>query len=257
MEKKSAIVIGATGLTGSHLVKWLCEGDEYTVVHVISRKPLSYEHPKLEVKVKDFNEIEEKDIEVAYDFFCCLGTTMKKAGSKEAFEQVDLTYPVQIACMAKNKGISHFLVISAMGANANSSLYYNRVKGEMEEQLKELKLPQLSIFRPSLLTGDRKEFRLGERIGEGAMQVLNPLMVGPLQKYRSIEAKQVAFAMMQKALYGHKKPLSIYLSNEIAKVIPLPKKEEPSIPREQLFDWEKREGIFVMDEPEETKSEAK
>lgn len=255
MEKKSAIVIGATGLTGSHLVKWLCESDEYMFVHVISRKPLSFEHTKLEVKVKDFNEIEENDIDVAHDFFCCLGTTMKQAGSKETFEKVDLTYPVQFASMAKNKGIGHFLVISAMGANVNSNIYYNRVKGEMEKQLTDLKLPHLSILRPSLLTGNRKESRLGERVGAGAMRVLNHLMVGPLQKYRSIESKQVAFAMMQKALFGAKKPISIYLSNEIAKVKPFVKKEEPPISRDQLFDWEKREGIFVVEESEESKSQ--
>lgn len=250
MDKKSALVIGATGLTGSHLVKWLCESREYTVVHVISRNKLTFEHPKLEMKIKEFHTIEESDIDVAHDFFCCLGTTIKTAGSKEAFEQVDLTYPVQMASMAKKRGFVHFLVISAMGANSNSNIYYNRVKGEMEQQLIDLKLPRLSIFRPSLLTGERKEFRLGERIGEGVMQVLNPLMVGPLQKYRSIEAKQVAFAMMQKALYGPLKRVSVYNSDTIAKVKPLVKREEPPIPREQLFDWEKREGIFVENEDE-------
>lgn len=254
MEKKSAIVIGATGLTGSHLVKWLCESDEYIVVHVISRKPLTFEHPKLEVKVMNFEEIEESNIEVAHEFFCCLGTTMKTAGSKEVFEKVDLTYPVQLACMAKNRGIGHFLVISTMGANSNSKVYYNRVKGEMEQQLIDLKLQQLSIFRPSLLTGDRNEFRLGERVGEVAMRVLNPLLVGPFKKYRSIESKQVAFAMMQKALYGLNKPVSIYMSNELAEVKAIVNKEEPSIPRDQLFDWEKREDIFIDLESDETKS---
>jgi uncharacterized protein YbjT (DUF2867 family) len=254
MEKKSAIVIGASGLTGSHLVKWLCESDEYFVVHVISRKPLTYEHPKLEVKVIDFEEIEESNIEVANECFCCLGTTMKTAGSKAAFEKVDLTYPVQLACMAKNRGIGHFLVISAMGANSNSKVYYNRVKGEMEQQLIDLKLQRLSIFRPSLLTGNRKEFRLGERVGEVAMRVLDPLLVGPFKKYRSIESKQVAFAMMQKALNVSNKPVSIYMSNELAEVKVIEDKEEPTIPRDQLFDWEKREGIFVDPDSDKTKS---
>ena len=92
LEKRSAIVIGATGLTGSHLVKWLCESEAYIAVHVIARKALSYEHPKLDVLVKDFDTIEENDLEVAHDFFCCLGTTIKTAGSKEAFEKVDLTH---------------------------------------------------------------------------------------------------------------------------------------------------------------------
>lgn len=248
LEKRSAIVIGATGLTGGHLVKWLCESEAYIAVHVIARKALSYEHPKLDVLVKDFDTIEENDIEVAHDFFCCLGTTIKTAGSKEVFEKVDLTYPVQLACMAKNKGVSHFLVISAMGANPNSTVYYNRVKGEMEKQLNDLHLKKLSIFRPSLLTGDRKEFRLGERIGESVMQIVNPLLFGPLKKYRSIESRQVAFAMMQKALFGDNKPLSIYPSDEIATVKAVLPKEEKSIPREQLFNWEKRESVFVEDD---------
>lgn len=248
LEKRSAIVIGATGLTGSHLVKWLCESEAYIAVHVIARKALSYEHPKLDVLVKDFDTIEENDLEVAHDFFCCLGTTIKTAGSKEAFEKVDLTYPVQLACMAKNKGVSHFLVISAMGANPNSTVYYNRVKGEMEKQLIDLKLKKLSIFRPSLLTGDRKEFRLGERIGESVMQIVNPLLVGPLKKYRSIESQQVAFAMMQKAILGNNKSVSIYQSDEIAAVKAVLPKEEKPIPREQLFNWEKREGVFVEED---------
>ncbi|MET0785307.1 MAG: NAD(P)H-binding protein [Paenisporosarcina sp.] len=248
MEKRSAIVIGATGLTGNHLVKWLCESEAYIAVHVIARKRLSYEHPKLDVLIKNFDDIEESDIEVAYDFFCCLGTTIKTAGSKEEFEKVDLTYPVQFASMAKNRGVSHFLVISAMGANPNSNVYYNRVKGEMEKQLIDLKLKKLSIFRPSLLTGDRKEFRIGERVGESIMQIVNPLLIGSLKKYRSIASQQVAFAMMQKALSGKNKEVSIYQSDEIASLKAALPKEEAPIPRDQLFNWEKREGLFVEDE---------
>ncbi|MDX1807556.1 MAG: oxidoreductase, partial [Paenisporosarcina sp.] len=212
------------------------------------RKALSYEHPKLDVLVKDFDTIEEKDIEVVHDFFCCLGTTIKTAGSKEVFEKVDLTYPVQLACMAKNRGVSHFLVISAMGANPNSSVYYNRVKGEMEKQLIELNLKKLSIFRPSLLTGDRKEFRLGERIGGKVMQVVNPILIGPLKKYRSIASQQVAFAMMQKALTRKATSVNIYRSDEIAAVKAFVPKVEAPIPREKLFNWEKHEDLFVEDD---------
>jgi uncharacterized protein YbjT (DUF2867 family) len=248
LEKRSAIVVGATGLTGSHLVKWLCESEAYIAVYVIARKALSYEHPKLDVLIKDYDHIEEDDIEVAHDFFCCLGTTIKTAGSKEGFEKVDLAYPVQLASMAKKKGISHFLVISAMGANPNSKVYYNRVKGEMEKQLTDLHLKKLSIFRPSLLTGNRKEFRLGERIGESVMQIINPLLIGPLKKYRSIASQQVAFAMMQKALFSNNKAVSIYQSDDIATVKDVLPKVEAPIPRDQLFNWENREDLFVEDE---------
>lgn len=243
---RSAIVVGATGLVGSSLIRQLCESDEYISVTAISRRPLTYDHPKLTVKISSFDEIEEKDIEFANDFFCCLGTTMKKAKTKEAFEKVDFHYPMNFASLAKKRGIEHFIVITAMGAKPNSLFYYNRVKGKLEEQIKKIGLNQISIVRPSLIAGKRNEFRFGEKIGEWLLKILNPILIGPLKKYRSIEASQVALAMMVIALYGKKSSFSIYTSDQLQNMkLPEPKVEEEEI----TFNWDKfKEEIEPLDE---------
>lgn len=218
MKMRTALVAGATGLTGSHLIKFLCENEAYEKVTIIVRQAISYSNPKLTTKIKNLDQVTTSDFEGVDDFFCCLGSTMKKAGSKDAFEQVDLISPVQMGKHAQAQGAQHMLVISAMGANPSSSIYYNRIKGKMEEQVSVLKLPHVSIFRPSLLTGDRQEFRLGERFGAISMKVLKSYFIGPLRKYRAIEAQQVAFAMMQKALETPSNKVSIYESEEIENV---------------------------------------
>ena len=218
VENRTALVAGATGLTGSHLVKFLCENEAYEKVTIIVRQAISYSNPKLTIKIKNLDQVTTNDFEGVDDFFCCLGSTMKKAGSKDAFEQVDLIAPVQMGKHAQAQGAQHMLVISAMGANPKSSVYYNRIKGKMEEQISDLKLPYVSIFRPSLLTGERQEFRLGERFGAMAMKVLKSYFIGPLKKYRAIEAKQVAFAMMQKALETPSRTVAIYESETIEEV---------------------------------------
>lgn len=218
MEKRTAMIAGASGLTGSQLVKFLCENETYEKVTIIVRNAISFSHPKLITKVKNLNQVTKDDFVGVDDFFCCLGTTMKKAGSKEAFEQVDLIAPIQMGKFAQSQGAKHMLVISAMGANPESNVYYNRVKGTMEGKVSLLSLPHVSIFRPSLLTGNREEFRLGERFGEIAMTLLNPAFLGPLKKYRSIEAKQVAFAMMKIALRTPSRTVAIYDSEAIAQI---------------------------------------
>ncbi|PZX05794.1 putative NAD(P)-binding protein [Psychrobacillus insolitus] len=244
MEKRTALVVGATGFTGALLVKQLCESEEYGAIYVIARREMTYKHPKLDVRIRDFDELEEKDVEIADDLFCCLGTTMKKAKSKENFEKVDLIYPLQIASLAKKRGIQHVLVISAVGSNKKSPFFYSRVKGEMEQQLIDLKLPKLSIFRPSLLTGDRGEFRLGERLSEGAFQLLNPLLIGPFKRMKAIEGKQLAFAMYHYAVHGKKNAVNIYKSIDILNAKVLEVQEGKIIPREELFNWDKKKDIF-------------
>lgn len=248
MGKRTAIVIGATGFTGTFLVKQLCESEEYVSVSVIARNNISYKHPKLEVKIKDFDMLEEKDFEIADDLFCCLGTTMKKAKTKENFEKVDLIYPLQIASLAKKRGIHHILAISAAGSSKKSPFFYSRIKGQMEQQLIDLNLPKLSIFRPSLLTGGRKEFRLGERLAEGVFQLLNPILFGPLKRFRSIEGKQLAYAMYHVAVYGNKNKVTIYKTLDILNAKPVIEEEEQPIAREELFNWDKRKDIFVEKE---------
>lgn len=250
VKMRSAIVVGATGLVGSALIKLLCESEEYISVVAIARRKLDYEHPKLTVKVRSFDQLEEKDIDFAHEIFCCLGTTIKKAGSRKEFEKVDVSYPLQVASLAKKCGIMHFIVVSAMGAKENSAIYYNRVKGKLEQELMALELPQLSIVRPSLLVGDRNEFRFGEKIGEWMLKILNPILIGPVKKYRSIEATQVALAMMVIALHSKKSKVSIYEADELANMkMPIKEKEEGP-DREKLFNWDKlkSEEIAPLDE---------
>lgn len=237
---RSALVVGATGLVGSSLLKLLCESKEYAAVNVISRRPLDYTHPKLVVKLREFDQIADQDIEFAHEVFCCLGTTMKKAGSKQQFEKVDFEYPLTIAAIAKNRGIDHFIVISAMGANEKALAYYSQVKGKLEAELIKMDFPQLSIVRPSLITGERQEFRLGETVGDKVLKVLNPILAGPMKKLRSIPADQIALAMKVIALYGTKPKVAIYLSDELLKMkMPTIEKEEPLADEEVVFNWDK------------------
>ena len=249
MEMHSAIIVGATGLVGSHLVRLLCESKEYISVIALTRRKLDYEHEKLVERIVNFDELAESDFDFAHEMFCCLGTTIKKAGTKEQFEKVDVEYPLNVASLAKKRGIGHFIVISAMGANEKSFAYYNRVKGKLEKELIDLELPQLSIVRPSLLVGDRKEFRLGEKAGEVVLNVVNPLLIGPMKKARSIEASQVALAMKVIALHGKKQKVSIYNSEELA-TMQMPVLEEQEVSHENVFNWNKlkKDELAPLDE---------
>lgn len=241
VKMRSAVVVGATGLVGSALVKQLCENPYYISVTTLTRRPFSFSHKKLENRVVDFDVLQERDFGNAEDVFCCLGTTRKKAGSREEFEKVDVEYPLRVAQIAKKLGANHFVVISAMGANEKSPAYYNRVKGKLEKELIEIGMPKLSIVRPSLLVGQRDEFRFGEKVGEGILKVVNPLFVGPLKKYRSIEASQVAESMIWIGLYGGEAAVSIYESSDLAKMKLPPAEEGLDDPSERVFNWAKLE----------------
>jgi uncharacterized protein YbjT (DUF2867 family) len=190
-EKRIALVVGATGLVGSLVIEKLLKIDKYQKIRVLTRKPLSLLNPRLESIIFDF-ENPDSTLVWADDVFCCLGTTMAKAGSKDAFYKVDFTYPLQIATMALANGAKRFAIITAMGADIKSGIYYNRVKGEVEDTLRGLGYESLLIFRPSLLLGNRPEKRTGERIGERFMKLLKPLIP---TKYRAVEAQKVANAM--------------------------------------------------------------
>lgn len=196
MSQKTALIAGATGLTGSHLVKILLEHPAYNKIYVLVRRPLDIEHPKLEQIRVHFSRLEDyKDYFQVDEVFCCLGTTIKKAGSQKAFRTVDYDYPTALGALAKSADVQKFLVISAMGADAGSNIFYNRVKGQMEDRLKKLELPALHIFRPSLLLGDRKEFRFGEKAASLLAPAVSPLLRGGMAKYKPIQAEQVAQAM--------------------------------------------------------------
>lgn len=195
--KRIALLAGATGLIGHELLQILLADEVYEKVKTLSRKAIKLENPKLEQIIVNFDHLDDvQDMLKADDVFCCLGTTMKQAGSKEKFYKVDYEYTVEISKEALRLGAKQFLLVSSMGADGSSAFYYNQVKGQLEETIKKLKYQAVHIFRPSLLLGERKEGRLGEYIAQQAMKTLGFLMIGPLRKYRGIEGKKVAEAMV-------------------------------------------------------------
>lgn len=194
---RTALLIGATGLTGNHCLNYLLADELYTHVTVLARRTLSTTHPKLTQYIVDFNNLSESaDLIQADDVFCCLGTTIKQAGSKEAFRQVDFEYPLALATIAAANGCKQLLVISAPESNPNSLLFYGRVKAEMEQAISKLSFEGIYIFRPSLLMGAREKYRLAEGLGISLFTTLPFLLSGSLKKFRPIEAKAVANAMV-------------------------------------------------------------
>lgn len=217
MPMRKALIVGATGLIGGFCLQALIDDSNYSEVTALVRKPILKTDRKLKTVISQFADLEQELAKIyADDVFCCLGTTIKRAGSQETFKQIDHTLVVTIAALMKKQGAQQFLVISAMGADSKSKVFYNRTKGAMEEALQDLKYPCLRIIRPSLLLGLRKEFRLGERIGVILTPVLKPFLLGSLKKYRPVQAESVAKFMVKMA---HQEPISgvhLYESNLIA-----------------------------------------
>ena len=194
---RTALLAGATGLVGSHVLARLLASQRYRKVLVLVRRPLGAMAPKLEQQMVDFGRIEAFSPAVAADdVFCCLGTTIRVAGSQAAFRRVDHDYPVAFARMAARNGAQRFAMISSLGAEPGSSVFYSRVKGETEADVAALALPHYWFVRPSLLAGQRAETRIGERIGLAVAGLIGPLMVGSLRRYRAIHADTVAAAML-------------------------------------------------------------
>ena len=214
--RKTALLAGATGLIGSHLLPLLLESERYSKVIVVGRKAVPTVHPKLTQVVTDLDKLEDVRLQlIADDVFCCLGTTMKQAGSKEAFYRVDYLFVVKVAALTSSNFASQLMVVSSLGADAESGVYYRKVKGEMEAAVRQLPFRAVHIFRPSLLLGDRPEPRLGERIGAAVLGALKPLMRGPLEKYRPLTGTTVAAAMLR-AAGEDGGGVCIHLSDEIA-----------------------------------------
>lgn len=195
---KTALVLGATGLIGNYLLFKLLQSDRYARVVSLVRRPLHYDHPKLEERVVDFENLQPDDVR-ADDVFCCLGTTIGKAGSQEAFRKVDFQYPVDVARLAFQHGAKQYLLVSSVGADAKSRVFYSRTKGETEEALRALGYESLHVFRPSMLLGKRKEFRLGEEVGRVLGILLTPVfwLIPPLRRYQAVQASKVATAMLE------------------------------------------------------------
>lgn len=213
MSQKSALLIGATGLTGGHVLELLLKSDDYHTVYVYTRRSLGIDHQKLKELIIDFDTYSGSV--PADTVFCCLGTTMKKAKTQEAFKKVDLEYPVKFARLQFQAGSNKFLVISAMGASADSLFFYSKVKADMEKQLSAIGFAQLFIFRPALITGDRKEHRTGEKIAALINSWINPLLFGPLKKYQSVPALSVAKAMLAYSVHSDLKGSQVISSDRI------------------------------------------
>lgn len=197
---RSALLVGATGLIGSRLLTRLLAHPEYERVTVWVRRPVSLEIHKFAQAVVDFERLQDYAAHlVADDVYVALGTTIKKAGSQDAFRRVDHDYPIEIARIALRRGARRFLLVSALGADARSRVFYNRVKGETETEIRALGLPKVWFFRPSLLLGERQEFRRGERIAQAVGKVIGPALIGPARRYRPIAADAVAAAMIYAA----------------------------------------------------------
>jgi uncharacterized protein YbjT (DUF2867 family) len=197
---RSASLLGATGLVGSHCLDLLLEDSRYDRIRVVSRRSIVRRHPRLEAIIVDFERLGERpELFAVDDVFCCLGTTMARAGSEEAFRRVDRDYPVLAAELAAAQHADQFLIVSALGADPHSRIFYNRVKGEAEAAVKRLPFGAVWILRPSLLLGERAEMRIGERMAVAVARPLAPLMVGPLRRYRPLDARDVALAMIHLA----------------------------------------------------------
>lgn len=194
------LIAGSTGLVGGHLLGFLLRDETTREVTALVRRPLELEHAKLQVRVVDFTRLEDgAALPKAEDVYCCLGTTLGAAGSKEAFRRVDFDTVVALAGHAAESGAKRFLVISSTGASARSPIFYSRVKGEMEEAVSGLPIPAVHVFRPSFLAGDRKTQRPGERAAIVVAKAFSFALVGPLAKVRPIEARTVARAMLAAA----------------------------------------------------------
>lgn len=190
-----AILIGATGLIGTALIKALSENSDYSEVLLIARKQIPDLSSKFRLIQTDFDKLDEIKNEISGDvLFSVLGTTMKTAGSKEAQYKIDFTYQFNVAKIAAENGVKNLVLLSSAGANAKSSIFYSRMKGELDEAVKKLNFEHISIIRPSMLTGNRKEFRLGEKIFTPIAYVLN--IIPFVRKYRPIRDSIVASAMI-------------------------------------------------------------
>jgi uncharacterized protein YbjT (DUF2867 family) len=201
-DQRNVLIAGASGLVGSALLEMLFAQITIGKVIVLARKSLPIAHPKLIIVEVDFDNPDSfseifKDIQIV---FCCVGTTMKIAGSKEAFRKVDYAIPVNLARLASAAGVAKMIVISSLGADKNSSNFYLKTKGEMEDAVSTFPFRKIAFLRPSVLLGPRKENRIGEKMAQVFLRSISFMLVGRLKKYRPIESRMVAKAMLMISL---------------------------------------------------------
>jgi len=201
--KRSALLVGASGLVGGHCLRLLLESTAYSHVVVMGRKRINLAHEKLQQFEVDFEALPSDGGHFGVDdVYCCLGTTIARAGSQQAFARVDRDYPQRIAERALENEAKQFLLVSSVGANPTSTNFYLRTKGEIEQGIEAMSFQSTHIFRPSMLLGERKEFRWKERLLEPVMRATAWMFVGSLEKYRPIKAVEVAAAMLRAAESG-------------------------------------------------------
>ena len=215
---KTALVFGSSGLVGGHLLNQLIENDNYNKIKIFVRSEPKNHNPKVEIFKTDFNNLEnhKEDIK-GDDCFFCIGTTKQNSPDKNEYRRVELDIPKEIAQIAKSNSLSSFVFVSSGFADPKNSGDYLKFKGQVEEELKKLSFQKLGIVRPSFLLGDRKEKRIGEKIGILIFKLLSPLFVGPLKKMKPIHSEKVARAMINICNNEHSKV--IFESNEIVELV--------------------------------------
>jgi len=213
---KTAIILGATGLTGHILLQKLVNDSRYSKIKLFSRKSVDFSHPKIEEFLVDMLELKDQHQKfVADEVFCCIGTTNSKTPNKELYHKIDYGIPVCAAKLCQKNQIPTFIIVSALGADHKSNLFYNRTKGEMENAVLECNISKTHILQPSLIGGKRNESRPGEYFFKIVMKIFNPLLFGSLKKYRTILPQTIAEAMIWLAnnKFDHKKIISDEIKN--------------------------------------------
>ena len=215
---KTALLFGASGLVGSHVLNQLIKNNNYSKIKLFVRSSIDISDPKIEIILTDFNNLKKhrEDIK-GDDCFFCIGTTKQNSPDKNEYKRVELEVPKQIAQIAKSNSVNSFVFISSGYADPKSSGDYLKFKGQVEEELIKLNFPKLGIMRPSFLLGDRKENRIGEKIGIFVFKLLSPLFLGPLKKMKPIHSATVAKAMI--AITQNDNSQIIFESNEISEII--------------------------------------
>ena len=214
---KTALIFGSSGLIGNQLLELLVNNDKYGKIKLFVRSETSNSNSKIEIIKTDFNNLENhKDSIIGDDCFFCIGTTRKNTPNKNEYIKVEYNIPVEVAKITKENSIDSFIYVSSMGANPNALGLYLKNKGQAEEALKKINFPKLSIIRPSILLGNRRENRIGEKIGIFVMKSFSPLFLGKMKKYKPIKVENVAKAMVKAVENDYQN--NILESDEIMKI---------------------------------------
>tara|TARA_Y100000746_G_C15344161_1_gene383088 strand:- start:184 stop:852 length:669 start_codon:yes stop_codon:yes gene_type:complete len=214
---KTALIFGSSGLIGSHLLNLIINDNNYNKIKLFVRSEPKKSNSKLEIIKINFNNLEKyKDLMTGDDCFFCIGTIRKNTSNKREYIKVEYNLPVDVAKIAKSNSINNFIYISSLGANPKAVGLYLKNKGQVEEELLKLNFLNLSILRPSILLGNRKENRVGEKIGIFAMKTLSPLLLGKLKKYKPIQVENVVKTMLHLTKKDYQK--NIFESDEIVKI---------------------------------------